>query len=73
VANPNLDAAVLQAGLTGKKKEQIDGLSKLLDSHRKLISLPENQAKASFEALPETQQKAHVSFFGDGGPAEGIR
>jgi len=70
VANPNLDAAVLQAGITGKKKEQIDGLSKLLDSHRKLISLPENQAKASFEALPETQQKAHVSFFGDGGPAE---
>lgn len=70
MANPNLDAAVLQAGITGKKKEQIDGLSKLLDSHRKLISLPENQAKASFQALPETQQKAHVSFFGDGGPIE---
>ena len=70
MANPNLDAATLRAGITGKKKEQVEGLSKLLDSHRKLIALPENQAKASFEALPETQQKAHVSFFGDGGPAE---
>jgi hypothetical protein len=69
VANPNLDAAALQAGITGKQKEQVEGLSKLLDSHRKLLSLPENQAKASFEELPQEQQKAHTSFFSGDNPA----
>ena len=69
MANPNLEAAALQANITGKQKEQIDGLSKLLDSHRKLISLPENEAKASFEALPVDQQKAHTSFFSGDNPA----
>lgn len=65
MANPNLDAAAFQAGLKGKQKEQIQGLSKLLDSHRALLALPENQAKASFESLPEEEQKAHIGFFGD--------
>ena len=69
MANPNLDAAALQAGIIGKQKEQVDGLSKLLDSHRKLVNLPENQAKASFEALPQEQQKAHTSFFSGDNPA----
>ena len=69
MANPNLDAAALQAGITGKQKEQVDGLSKLLDSHRKLISLPENEAKASYQALPQEQQKAHTSFFSGDNPA----
>jgi hypothetical protein len=69
VANPNLDAAILQAGITGKQKEQVEGLSKLLDSHRKLINLPENQAKASYQALPQEQQKAHTSFFSGDNPA----
>jgi hypothetical protein len=68
VGNPNLDAAALQAGITGKQKEQIDGLGKLLDSHRKLLALPENQAKASFEELPQEQQKAHTSFFSGNNP-----
>jgi hypothetical protein len=68
VANPNLDAAALQANITGKKKEQIQGLSKLLDSHRKLLALPENQAKASYEALPQEQQKAHAAFFSGNNP-----
>ena len=68
MANPNLDAAALQAGITGKQKEQVQGLSKLLDSHRKLLDLPENQAKASFEALPQEQQKAHASFFSGDNP-----
>jgi len=70
VANPNIDAAILQAGLQGKQKEQAQGLSKLLDSHRALLDLPENQAKASFESLPEEQQKAHIAFFGDNKASE---
>ena len=66
MANPNLDAAALQAGITGKKKEQVDGLSKLLDSHKALLALPETQAKAAFEAKPADQQAAHVALFGGG-------
>lgn len=64
MANPNLEAAALQAGITGKKKEQVDGLSKLLDSHKALLSLPETQAKAAFEAKPADQQAAHAALFG---------
>lgn len=64
MANPNLDAAALQAGLTGKAKEQADGLSKLLDSHKMLIGLPEKQAKQTFDKLPQDQQNAHVALFG---------
>ena len=66
MANPNLEAAAQQAGITGKKKEQVDGLSKLLDSHKALLSLPETQAKAKFESLPADQQNAHVAMFGGG-------
>ena len=64
MANPNLDAAALQAGIKGKQKEQVDGLSKLLDSHKALLSLPETQAKASFESKPADQQAAHAALFG---------
>jgi hypothetical protein len=64
MANPNLDAAALQAGIQGKQKEQVDGLSKLLDSHRQLLNLPEAQAKAAFEAKPQDQQVAHAALFG---------
>lgn len=64
MANPNLDAAALQAGITGKQKEQVNGLSKLLDSHKALLSLPETQAKASFESKPADQQAAHAALFG---------
>jgi hypothetical protein len=67
LANPNIDAAALNAGLNGKEKFQIDGLSKLIDSHRKLQNLPEQQARANFDQMPLDQQKAHVGFFG-GGP-----
>ena len=66
MANPNLDAASLQAGLQGKQKEQVDGLSKLLDSHKMLTSLPENVAQQKFKNLPQDQQNAHVALFGGG-------
>lgn len=64
--NPNLDAAALQAGINGKQKEQIDGLSKLLDSHKNLLSLPSDQAKQTFNNLPQDQKVAHVALFGGG-------
>ena len=67
MANPNIDAAALNAGLNPKERTQVDGLSKLIDSHRKLQNLPERQARANFDQMPLDQQKAHVGFFG-GGP-----
>ena len=62
----NLNAIAAQAGLTEQQKKQIDGLSKLLDSHTTLMNLPEEQAKQSFAKKPEEQQKAHVAMFGGG-------
>ena len=64
--NPNLDAAALQAGLNGKQQEQVTGLSKLLDSHKMLTSLPEKQAQTAFSQLPQDQQVAHAALFGGG-------
>jgi hypothetical protein len=66
MANPNLDAAALQAGLNNKQKEQVNGLSKLLDSHKMLTSLPEKTAKDTFAQLPQDQQVAHAALFGGG-------
>jgi len=69
VGNGNLRAAALQAGLNGKKKEQVDGLSKLLDSHKSLLALPSTQAQTKFQTLPADQQTAHAAMFGgDKGP-----
>ena len=68
MVDSNLTAAALQAGLNNKQKEQVDGLSKLLDSHKSLIALPETQAKANFEALPQKQQDAHKAFFSGNNP-----
>ena len=64
MGNANLSAAALQAGLNGKKKEQVDGLSKLLDSHKSLLALPSTQAQAKFQTLPGDQQTAHAALFG---------
>lgn len=66
MANPNLDAAAAQAGLNNKQQQQINGLSKLLDSHKMLTSLPENVAKDTFNKLPQEQQVAHAALFGGG-------
>ena len=67
--NSNLQTAALQANLDDKQRSQVDGLSKLLDSHRKLLATPEPQAKEAFKSLTPDQQNAHVALFGgDNGP-----
>lgn len=62
--NPNLDAAANQAGLTPTQQAQIQGLSKLLDSHKNLLAMPAPQAQAAFTQLTPDQQNAHVALFG---------
>ena len=66
--NKNLTALAQQAGLTQQQKDQIDGLSKLLDSHQTLMSMPSDVAAQEFAKKPEDQQKAHTSFFGGDNP-----
>lgn len=59
-----LNIKAQQAGLTEAQKKQIDGLSKLLDSHKKLSAMPAEQGSQAFRELTPDQQKAHVNFFG---------
>ena len=66
MADPNLTAAAEQAGLTPRQKAQIDGLSKLMDSHKKLSALPDKEGQQAFNTLSADQQKSHASFFGGG-------
>jgi hypothetical protein len=69
LANPNVQSAALQAGLSASQKAQVEGLSKLLDSHKNLLALPATQAQTVFSNLPQDQQNAHVAMFGGQDPA----
>ena len=60
----SITLAAAQAGLTSKQKAQVDGLQKLLDSHKGLLSLPAPVAQKKFQGLPQDQQTAHVALFG---------
>lgn len=66
--NQNLNALAQQAGLNQQQKDQIDGLSKLLNSHQSLMSMPSDVAAQEFAKKTPDQQKAHTSFFGDNNP-----
>ena len=64
MANENIKQAALQAGLTPQQQTQVDGLSKLLNSHKSLLAMPAPQAQAKFSQLTPQQQNAHVAMFG---------
>jgi hypothetical protein len=66
----NLTSAAAQAGLTGPQKAQVDGLSKLLDSHKNLLALPSNVAQQKFSGMTQDQQNAHIAMFGEDKPVE---
>jgi hypothetical protein len=66
--NPNIQTAAVQAGLTPAEQAQVDGLNKLLDSHRTLSAMPQAQAQKQFASLPQDQQNAHVALFGGMNP-----
>ncbi len=66
----NLRTAAAQAGLTPEQKSQVDGLSKLLDSHKNLLALPSNVAQQKFTGMTQDQQNAHVAMFGEDNPVE---
>ena len=66
--NVNLTTAAVQAGLTDQQKSQIDGLSKLLDSHKQLIAMPQKEAEQKFAQLTPDQQQSHAAFFGGNNP-----
>lgn len=59
-----LKAAATQANLSPQEKAEVDGLSKLLDTHRGLLNLPQDVATRRFGELPEDQQQSLVQMFG---------
>jgi hypothetical protein len=68
MANQNLKITAAQAGLSDKEKSQIDGLSKLLESHQKLMAMPSNQASQAYSSKPDSEKNAHVGLFGGENP-----
>jgi len=64
VPQDSITAAASRANLNPKQKAQIDGLQKLLDSHKGLLALPAPVAQNKFKSLPQEQQNAHVALFG---------
>jgi hypothetical protein len=65
MAQKNLISAAAQAGLNPSQKNQVDGLAKLLDSHKTLLALPENFAQQKFGEMTQDQQNAHIAMFGE--------
>lgn len=68
MGNANIQSAAIQAGLNPKEQEQVTALNKILDSHRALLAMPEDQAKVAFASKPQDQQIAHAALFGGMNP-----
>lgn len=65
MAQKNLISAAAQANLNPSEKAQVDGLAKLLDSHKSLLDLPSPVAQQKFGQLTQDQQNAHIAMFGE--------
>jgi hypothetical protein len=65
MAQNNLISAASQAGLNPSQKSQVDGLAKLLDSHKTLLALPAQVAQQKFGQMTQDQQNAHLAMFGE--------
>jgi len=65
MAQNNLISAAAQAGLNPAQKDKVDGLAKLLDSHKTLLALPQDFAQQKFSEMTQDQQNAHVAMFGE--------
>ena len=65
MAQNNLISAAAQAGLNSSQKAQVDGLAKLLDSHKTLLALPAPVAQQKFGQMTQDQQNAHLAMFGE--------
>lgn len=60
----NLKIAATQAQLNANEKNQIDSLSKLVDTHKSLLDLPAKQAIQKYSQLPQNQKDALIEFNG---------
>lgn len=54
----------MRANLSPAQKKQIDGLGKLLNTHKNLLAMPSQMAQTQFNQLPQEQQNAMVSLLG---------
>ena len=64
MAGINLKVAATQAQLNENEKQQVDALSKLVDTHKSLLDLPAKQAVQKYSQLPQAQKDALVAFNG---------
>lgn len=64
MSQENLRAAASRANLTPAQRKQIEGLGKLLDTHKKLLALPAPMAQQQFNTLSQPQQNAMVGLLG---------
>jgi len=66
----NLKAAAYAAGLTPEQKREIDILSKKVNKHKELLSLPTDVAQKAAQRMPLDQQEDMVKTFGAEDPIE---
>ncbi len=66
----NLKAAAYAAGLTPEQKREIDILSKKVNKHKELLSLPADVAQKTYQQMPADQQEDMVKTFGQEDPIE---
>ena len=67
----DLNAAAAAAGLTPKQKQQIERLSKALDTHKTLLNLPAGVANQAYNAkLTEPERQDLTQRFGTESPEE---
>jgi hypothetical protein len=64
MSGQNLKIAAMQAQLNDNEKNQVDSLSKLVDTHKSLLDLPAKQAVQKYSQLPQGQKDALVEFNG---------
>ena len=64
MAGESLRAAASQANLSGKERDNVDNLSKLLNTHKSLLDLPSNFANQKYNSLPVDQKNSLNAMFG---------
>jgi hypothetical protein len=64
----NLKAAAFAANLSGNEREQVDALSKVLDMHKTLLSMPSDAASKVYQGLPQGQKETLLNTVGSEDP-----
>ena len=64
----NLRAAGFAANLSGEEMRQVSALSKALETHKTLLSMPSDAASKVYNKLPEGQRQTLLNIAGNEDP-----